>query len=118
MLHYCFACSTGEDCCRDCCYSTPFITLGTVCFITLSLLGFTVSSIVGTAQLGSIPHLENGLACCSVCVSVYLCVFFNCTASVTEVKIKMKVNETKFIADGALFIQAHLAVEYHRCLLR
>ena len=52
--------SAGEECCRDCCYSTPFITLGTVCYITLSLLGFTISSIVGTVQLSSVPHLENG----------------------------------------------------------
>jgi hypothetical protein len=51
-----------EDCCRDCCYSTPFITLGTVCYTTLSLLGFTISSIVGTVQLSSVPHLQNGTA--------------------------------------------------------
>lgn len=51
-----------EDCCRDCCYSTPFITLGTICYIALNLVGFTISAIVGTVQLSAIPHLENGTA--------------------------------------------------------
>lgn len=50
----------GETCCRNCCYSTPLVTLGAVFLTAFGLLGFTVSSIYGLAMLDTVPHLENG----------------------------------------------------------
>ena len=52
----------AEECCHDCCYSTPYVTLGAVSLSFLGLMGFTISSIYGLAIMDGVPHVQNGCA--------------------------------------------------------
>ena len=54
-IHY-----PGEDCCRRCCYSTPYVTLGAVAFTIVGLLGFVLAGLYGVSELNTIPDLQNG----------------------------------------------------------
>ena len=56
----CYFCCAGEDCCRSCCYSTPFMTLSVVGFVLLSLAGFFLSGVYGAAKMNNLPQIENG----------------------------------------------------------
>ena len=51
--------SLGEECCKNCCYSTPYLTLGAVVCTLVGLTGFTISSVYGVVQLSTVPHLQN-----------------------------------------------------------
>lgn len=50
----------GEDCCRNCCYSTPLFTLSTMCFIGLGIIGFALAGLYGVAKMDTFPHIQNG----------------------------------------------------------
>lgn len=53
-------CSKCEDCCRNCCYSTPLLTLSLLCLTGLGLIGFALSGIYGIVKMDDLPHIENG----------------------------------------------------------
>lgn len=50
----------GEECCKNCCYSTPFVTLGALVVTVVGLVGFTLSGLYGVAEQNDVEYLKNG----------------------------------------------------------
>ncbi|XP_064406016.1 uncharacterized protein LOC135351046 [Halichondria panicea] len=49
-----------EECCKSCCYSTPFTTLVAFIFTAINLGGFFITGFYGVSQLNNISGLQNG----------------------------------------------------------
>lgn len=84
--HVCLPTSAGDECCKRCCYSTPYATLFALSMTIVGLVGFSASSINGVVVLSDTASLEqqwvvlslntthpgrgfNGTGCCKCCMS-------------------------------------------------
>lgn len=47
LTHILLLFSTGEHCCRVCCYSTPFVTVVAVAITIVGMVGYAGSSVYG-----------------------------------------------------------------------
>ena len=52
--------STGEDFCRNCCYSTPYVTLSSVGLTAIGLIGFALAGLYGVATMNTVTQLQDG----------------------------------------------------------
>lgn len=59
MLFLFFSGESCLDCCKVCCYSTPYGTIFALSVTVVGLVGFLSSSVYSVALLNATPTLQN-----------------------------------------------------------